>query len=389
MARTALKKATSTKLKKANVVTNAITLNGVLFKDMVARSRKAASNSIMSPLSQMMAIELKDNKLTLITTDATNYLYVMQDKVEGNDFYVTVMADTFAQLIAKTTSDKITLELQGNALVVTGNGTYTLELPEEEGEIIKFPDPRNDVELEPLDDIQLTTIKTIVDSAKASLAVTLEEPCLVNYYCGENIIATDSSKICCMNLSLWEAPRLIPGEVFDLVTLMTEENIKVSAADDIIMFSTPDCVVYARTADGIEDYPADGIEDLLENEFPASCKIKKSDILQLLDRLSLFVTKNDKNIINLTFTKEGLQVSSKRTNGVEIVPYIESNNFIDFACTVDIGMLQSQAKSFNDDAMIIEYGNHTEDEEGNPTATALKFVDGDTILYIAIVDDGE
>lgn len=376
--------------KKTTAAAGTITLNTIIFKDMVTRAKKAASNSIMSPLSQMMAIALKDNKLTLITTDATNYMYVMCDKIEGEDFYVTVMAETFAQLIGKMTSDKITLELTDATLKVIGNGEYTLELPmEEDGEIVKFPDPRNSVELTPLDDIKLTTVEAIVDSAKASLAVTLEEPCFVNYYCGQKVVATDSLKICSMDISLWEEPRLIPGEVFDLVTLMTEENIKVSAADDIIMFSTPDVVVYAHTADGLEDYPADAIDTLVQKEFPSTCKIKKSDLLQLLDRLSLFVTKNDKGVIYLTFTNDGLQVKSKQANSVETIPYIESDNFIDFACAVDIGMLQSQAKSFSTDAIVLAYGNNDEDEDGNAIATALKFIDGQTYLYIALVNEEE
>ncbi len=373
-------------LVKKKEVAAGIELNTVLFKEMVAKSRKAVSNSIMSPLSQMMAIELKDNTLTLTTTDATNYLYVKQDKVEGDDFYVTVMADTFAQLVAKTTSETIKLELEGTGLKVTGNGEYIIVLPEEEGELIKFPDPRNEVELEPLDDIQLTTIKTIVDTAKSSLAVTLEEPCYVNYYCGEKIIATDSLKICLMDLKLWEEPRLIPAEVFDLVTLMTAEDIKVSAADDIIMFSTPDCIVYGRTSEGIEDYAVDAIGTLSDIEFPSSCKVKRSDVLQLLDRLSLFVAKNDKNEIYLTFTEAGLEVSSKKSNGVELVEYIDSTNFEEFTCAIDINMLQSQVKAFGDDALLIEYGMY-ENEDGEMESKALKFVDGDNELFIALLED--
>lgn len=366
----------------------AITLNTVIFKDMVAKSKRAAVNNAMSPLSQMMAIELRDNKLTLITTDSNNYLYIMQDKIEGDDFYVTVMADTFAQLIAKTTSEKITLELQGNALKVVGNGEYLLELPEEEGENIKFPDPRNDVELEPLGDIQLTSVNCIIDSAKASLAQTLEEPCYVNYYCGDKVIATDGEKICSIDLKLWDEARLIPGEVFDLVSLMTSEDIKVSAADDLVMFSTSDCIVLAHSADGIDDYPVDAIDTLLQTQFPSSCKIKKSDLLQLLDRLVLFVTKNDKNVINLTFTKEGVQISSKKSSGVEVVPYTESDNFSEFICSVDIKMLAAQAKSFADDVISLHYGNNTIDPETNePTATALKFVDNETVFYIALVNE--
>ena len=40
-------------------------------KEMVSRSIKGVGNNKLIPLTSLMAIELKDGKLTLITTDAT------------------------------------------------------------------------------------------------------------------------------------------------------------------------------------------------------------------------------------------------------------------------------------------------------------------------------
>lgn len=374
-------------LVKKKETVQGIELNTVLFKDMVLRARKGASgNEIASPLTSMMAIELKDNKLTLITTDSNNYFYVMQDKVEGDDFYAVVMVDKFAALVSKTTSEKIKLVLDGNALKVIGNGEYTLELPEEEGNFVKFPDPRNSVELEPLEDIKLSTIKAIADTAKSSLAVTLEEPCLVNYYCGENIIATDTLKMCGMDIKLFDIPVLITPEMFNLLTLITSEDISVAAADDLIMFSTSDCVVFGHIADGIEDYPVEGINRLLTAEFPSSCKVAKSDLLQLLDRLSLFVTKGDKNVINLTFTKEGLQVSSKTSSGVELIKYIDSTDFEDYTCAIDIEMFASEVKAISGDAVEIHYGV-PEIEDYDEEVNAVEFVEGNTKLFMCLADE--
>lgn len=375
-----------TKAKKVSKTSNGVTLETPVFKDMVARARKGASNNSILFLTSLMCIELKDNKLTLITTDGTNYFYVMQNDVEGDDFYVTVVADTFAQLVAKTTSDKITLELDGTSLKVKANGEYKMELPEEEGELIKFPDPRNEVELEPLDDIELITVKSIVDTAKSSLAVTFEEPCYVNYYCGDGVIATDTIKMCLMDIQLWEEARLIPAEVFDLVYLMTDEKIKVSAKDDIIMFSTSDCVVYGRTADGLDDFAMEAIGGLSNIEFPSTCKVKRSDVLQLLDRLSLFVSKTDKNEVYLTFTEEGMEVSSKKSTGVEVVPYIDSEGFEEFTCTIDILMLQTQIKASADDAITIHYGMY-ENDNGEKVSKVIKFVDGTAEMFIALIED--
>ena len=363
---------------KEKKVDRGITLDTVLFKDMVARARKGASNNSIIPLTSMMAIELQDNKLTLITTDSKNYLYIIQDNIPGNDFYAVVIVDTFANLIAKTTSDTIHLELKDNALEVIGNGKYLIELPDEEGEMIQFPDPREDEELDILDDIKLTTINSILTTAKPSLSTTMEEPCNTDYYCGKKIYATDRYKICIMNVKLWDEPRLIPPQVMDLLSIMTAEDIAVEAGDDVLIFSTPDCVLYARTMDGIEDFNVEGIQKFVdEAEYNSVCKIRKSSIMQLLDRLSLFVSDVDQNEIYLTFTSKGLQVSSKQSSGTELIKYLESDDFEDFTCVIDIGTLSDQVKALQDDTVEIHYG----DEAG------IMFVEGNTKLITALSTD--
>ena len=68
-----------------------LTINTSTLQSMVAKSMKGASCNKMIPLTGLMAIQLLDHELTLITTDATNYLFIHEDKVEGDDFYVVVL----------------------------------------------------------------------------------------------------------------------------------------------------------------------------------------------------------------------------------------------------------------------------------------------------------
>ena len=69
---------------KPKVVKNGIELQTSKLKEMVSRAVKGASFNSILPITSMMAVELKDNKLTLTTTDGTNYLYIVENKVEGN-----------------------------------------------------------------------------------------------------------------------------------------------------------------------------------------------------------------------------------------------------------------------------------------------------------------
>ena len=356
-----------------------LTINTSTLQNMVAKSMKGASCNKMIPLTGLMAIELKDHLLTLTTTDATNYLYVREGKVEGDDFYVVVQAEMFAKLISKLTCEKVSLDLKDNILVVTGNGKYSIELPlDEEGELIKYPDPLENSNMggEELT-INLSTIKLILNTAKAALANTLEVPCYTGYYVGDKIVATDTYKICGINIKLLPEPALISPEMMNLLDIFTDEKFVAIRDGNTMLFESSGCTVYGTLMDSIEDYQIEAIDGLLEQGFESSCKLTKSALLQLLDRLALFVSPYDKNGVYLTFTREGLQIESKQANSVEVIPYAESKDFRDFTCCVDIEMLHSQVKANTGDGITIHYG------EDN----AIKITDGNVAQVVALLED--
>lgn len=360
-----------------------LTLKTEKLKEMVSRAVKGVGNNKLIPLTSLMAIEVKNNKLTLITTDATNYLYIIEDKVVADDFYVVVDANTFSKLVSKMTCENVTLEISSSGawmLNVKGNGNYKIELPlDENGELIKYPDPYSRMtEVQDCGTINRTTIQVILDTIKPALAVTLDNPCYTGYYVGEQVVATDTYKIASMDVKLLKGkPELFSAELFDLLAVMNAEKIKVDMYNDDVLFTTPDCIVCGKTMEGIEDYAIDAIMGLVNTEFDSFCAIPKSAILQLLDRLSLFVGTYDKNAIHLTFTQNGLQVSSKAANGVEIIDYVSSDNFKDFTCAIDIQMLTNEIKAIQNDVIELYYG------EDN----AIKMTDGNITVIVALLED--
>ena len=101
---------------KKEKVSNKLTIKTAKLQDMVSRVVKGAKNDKVLPITQMMAIRLQDNVLTLITTSVTTTMYIREEKVDGNDFYVVVPVDVFSKLISKLTCENITLEV--NAVAV-------------------------------------------------------------------------------------------------------------------------------------------------------------------------------------------------------------------------------------------------------------------------------
>ena len=358
-----------------------LTMKTEKLKDMVSRAVRGVGNNKLIPLTSLMAIEVKNSQLSIITTDATNYLYIMEDKVVADDFYAVVDANTFSKLISKMTCDSVDLEVKEDVYVleVRGNGKYRIELPlDEDGQPVKYPDPHSQIsEVQDCGTVNKTTFNVILETIKPALATTLEVPCYTGYYMGEQIVATDTYKIASMDVELFEEAKLVSSELLDLLAVMNSEKINVYVNGEEVVYSTPDCVVYGKFMDGIEDFAIDPIMDLVNIEIDSFCAVPKNAILQLLDRLSLFVGTYDKNAIYLTFTNVGLQISSKAANGVELIDYISSSDFKEFTCAIDIQMLTNEVKAIKNDVIELYYG----------ADNAIKMTDGNITIIVALLED--
>lgn len=352
-------------------------------QEMVARAIKGAGNNKVIPITQMMAIRMQDGMFTLITTDATNTLYIRDREISGEDFYAVVPAEQFSKLIARMTCDTIKMRIEGVSLEIVGNGKYFVPIQYDDAglnsTIVQYPDPLEDI-TDPVDtvDINSSTVNKILSAIKPALAVTLEDPYYTGYYVGDQVVGTNRELINVLEVSVFNEPRLISAPVMELLSVMTAETINVDIiSDNVLVFSTPDCVVFGRDLEGIEDYAIDAILDYIGMDFGSVCKVSKNALLQLLDRLSLFVTDYDKGGIYLTFTKEGLQISSKSSNGVELIPYLESKDFEDFTCCMDVSLLIKQIKAQASDSVEIWYG----------LDNAIKMVDDNVIQVLSVLDD--
>lgn len=348
------------------------------FQDMVARAAKGASENKLLPITSMMAVELKDNTLTLTTTDTANYLKVIAEKVEGDDMYAVVNVDLFSKLVAKMTSETITIILTENSLQVKGNGTYNLALETDEDGPVQYPIYSFNKSSEP-ETIHLTSIKNILATNKAAVSKSLESPFLCGYHIGERVITTDGDAICINDMKLFKEPALISQEMMNLLSLNTEEKITCWRDKDNFLFETPDVVIFGCAHDGIEIYPVEEISSYLDAEFGSMCKLPKILLQNVIDRLALFIEPYDKNGAYFTFTKEGVKVHSKKSSSVEVIAYQESKDFSPFVCCVDIPLLRQQIDANPGESIEVWYGHEA----------ALKISSGKVTQVISLLEDEE
>lgn len=359
-----------------------LTIKTAVLQEAVTKAIKGVSNNKFLPITGLLGIKCSNDKLVLTTTDATNYLYVMSDLTKSEDFAVTVYADTFSKLISRMTCENVTLTLTENYLEVTGNGTYKIELPlDETGNIIKYPDPLSkviDLTSTEMGTIELGTVKQIINSVKPSLSVTTDVPCYMNYYMKDKVVGTDTYKIACLDTAVFEKEKLISSELLLLVSVMDSAEIKYEMYDGgIIVFTSPNVIVYGKVADGLNEYSITAIENLIDLESDSSCTVSKDKLLQLLDRLSLFVNPYDKNAIRLTFGGNAVTIDSLSSSGSESISYLSADNAVDYDCLVDIQMFIEQIKAVTGNTVTIFYGHKQ----------ALKLQTDNLIQIIALLDD--
>jgi len=357
-----------------------LTLSTTKLQEMMSKSIKGVSNNKLMPLTSLLSIELKDGVLTLSTTDMTNYLFVKETGVNADDFQVTVSADLFAKLIANTTSQDITLTVEDTYLEVKGNGTYKIDIIlDEDGSVVKFPKSADTIIDNEIGTLKLSTVKTILNSLKPALAVAMNTPCYTNYFVGNNVVATDMMVINALDNKLFntEEPLFISAELMDLVGVINEDTISVRYNDGEIQFVTDKCVIDGKLVSYTETYQISDIMDVVNTEFESMCKIDKTTFLQTLDRIALFIDPFSEGSITMTFTKDGLIVSSETSTGTELINYKDSDNVADFVGNIYVNTLKSQIKACTSDTIEIWYG----------VDSAIKLVNDEVVSIIGLLTE--
>ena len=349
-------------------------------QEMVGKSIKGASNNKMIPLTSLMEIELKNHVLTLRTTDASNTLSIMAKDIDGEDFHTVVPSEMFSKLVGKITTNNITLTVSSISLIVKGNGEYQIELPlNDDGDLIKFPAQTNITVFESaiVGEVALSALKSVLNANKAAVAQTMELPYLTGYYFGEQVITTDSFKVCANAQKLIPIPSLLPSVMVELLSLVGDEKIKVYLVDNKVTFVGSDVMIQGSTMSGIEDYPVEPVVEYLKTKFVSHCQVNRNDLLNVLDRLSLFVSVYDKNGVYLTFTEEHVQFSSKRTNGIEALEYKTNTGHLDYSCCIDIELFKSKVAAQEGEVVELWYGNEK----------AIKMISGNITQIVSLLED--
>lgn len=345
---------------------------------LVTKAIKGASNSKFNTLTSLINVEVTGNTIKMTTTDSNNYFTVCGTVNASEDMSFTVLVDKFSKLITKMTTENITVKVTDDVISVTGNGTYKIPIQlDVDGTPIKYPKH----EINTPDDtgtLKTAVIKSILIHNKPSLAVTMSIPCLTGYLCAkEGVFSGDNFNVCVNKVKTFNKPLLVPPIVFDLLSMCPEEEISYKTFGNTAIFETATIKLYAVMMDGIEVYPKDTLLKIAALEYPSTCTIPKTTILNIVDRMCLFIDDDDEFGMFFTFTKDGIKVESEKQSGIESVSYQGSTNFKDFTCFVNIDSFKKQLNARTEESIVLCYG----------TSESFAIKDSTIVQVISLLDD--
>ena len=118
-----------------------IKINTEKIRQVASKIALGVEDDRSSPLTELLEFELKDKVLTLKATNKEYFLSVTLVDASDSDeyFHVTIVANSFLQMITKTTTPDIKLSVTEAGLVFEGNGKYIFPITLDGEETVSLP----------------------------------------------------------------------------------------------------------------------------------------------------------------------------------------------------------------------------------------------------------
>ena len=306
-------------------------------QDVVLRAAKGSTNIDVIPLTLIMQIVCKDNVLYAITTNNVNFLTTKMDlnqKYAGSttpvtvpDFNLVVYTKKFADLIAKLTTDYVTLTIEDVRVIVEANGKYDIPLATDtDGSIPQITVPTVDTNGKTMH-VELTEVQSILSLNKVCKADSKDRPALFNYYFDEiGCLTTNAQKACSNPVKLSDRPICVGPYIVDLLPTVTDPSygLDISQNDTFIVLSSPNGTLIGKkeSALDVSEFPAEPFRQLISQPIDHTTEVNRSLMLEAVQRISLFTDKMDNNKMSLTFEKEGVTITAEN-QGTESVSYLK------------------------------------------------------------------
>lgn len=345
-----------------------------ILKDML-RAANGVKPSKLLEITNYYELDFSVEGLSLRATDGINFITINYPEQCEEELTAIVKADQFSKLINKTTKDTVGLKLMDNYLEVKGNGTYKVEIVNDEVY------PTLDIDVDKEFTATYTTLSNAITSGAKAKSNVATEGVLFSYLLRDSdIVTADAIKVYSTELDgeyLEDIELLIPPTLANLLQSIDVENINFMVDKDCTTLRAigQNVIITGALQEGAGEYP--DVLPLLSSEYPYSCEVDVKEVLQALDRLNLFIGLYDKGIIDVVFSNTSMAVTTS-SKSVETIEYTKPIDLSEsFIISVNSGYMRDLFSAVDEPNVTIEFG----------TDETIKLCTKDSTMLLATADE--
>lgn len=307
-------------------------LNRLELKEKLAVLSKAWSSKTAQPVLQF--VKFDNDTLTM-----SNGAVIIISKFVSN-LQALIPFKQLNDICNKLNGDELDLCVVDNqAVIKCGRSRYALNI----GDFNDYPlysvlNVDNEIK------INSNAFKTCISKINFACGKNEKRPILTGINFGDFSVATDSFKLARYDASFGLNCTIASSDISNLISILNTEEVIVKNNKHTASFEFGDTIYQTRLLDG--NYP--DTSRLISDDFAIRCKIKRLDLINAIDRASIF-SNEEYNTIKLSIDKYEVtinSVSNQVGNAVETID-CESNGEIKLACNSQY-LLEALGK-FNDD----------------------------------------
>lgn len=304
------------------------------------------------PISDYILLKFCSDSKQLLVRATDNYVYVectiaCEGEVEDAEYIVE--AGKFIKLIGKTTKDTIKFTKKDNTLQVKGNGSYKYELLDDDFlDIPPFSEfDVYDVDLKLLKPAMLDAIK-----CKSSvLSIPLSAGICINK---DSVWGTDGGIFVAHDFESGVNERIVIADnLCTLIPCLDDGSavVYIDSENNKCAIQSESTLIYGSLVSGAELYP--DLSRLFAITDRSILTINRAEVLQAIDRLSIFTDETDSSIsIAVIENGVGLTVGGK---SMEQVTLKHAHEVVPTTLTVSMASLKHIVALMQNDYIEIQY----------------------------------
>jgi len=352
-------------------------------KALATKAYKGVSNNRLAPITSLMGLEFSPEGLTIRTFDGENHVVVRDASIKTEEpANITMNADMFKNLIDKLTTKTVSLEIKDKYLEVVGNGTYKMEIVYDDNQVLVMKNIDKDLAKEGTvkNTIDRKILQAALDYNEVSAAKTVEVLFETGAYMGDEIITTDEVLATVTHQSLVKGSKfLFKYSTLHLISVFEKDELDFLVNGKDFLITDGINAVRGTFLDGVEEYPSNEVLAWVTGNPDAKfVTVNTKDVVEALDRLSIFVTPYDNDRVDFEFRGKTLSIKSNQSKAVEVIN-VEAAQEANDVLALSLTPLKLQLATIKKEKINLYYSE----------AQSLRIgVDGIDYL-IATVDTGE